>query len=44
MHCQQGADRTGTMMAFYRIAVQGWPKDDAIAEMKNGGYGFHSIW
>lgn len=44
VYCQHGADRTGTMMALYRIAAQGWSKDDAIAEMKNGGYGFHSVW
>ena len=30
-------------MALNRIAVQGWSKDDAIAEMKNGGYGIGFI-
>jgi tyrosine-protein phosphatase SIW14 len=44
VHCQHGADRTGTMCAIYRIAVQGWSKDEAIAEMTSGGYGFHKIW
>ncbi len=44
LHCQHGADRTGAMTAIYRIAVQGWSKDDAIREMKDGGYGFHKIW
>lgn len=44
VHCQHGADRTGMMLALYRIAVQGWSKDDAIREMVQGGYGFHSIW
>jgi len=44
VHCRYGADRTGTMCALYRIAVQGWSKDEAIQEMKKGGYGFHSIW
>jgi len=43
-HCQHGADRTGTMAAVYRIAMQGWSKEDAITEMKKGGYGFHKIW
>jgi protein tyrosine/serine phosphatase len=43
VHCQQGADRTGTMCAIYRIAVQDWSKDEAISEMKKGGFGFHSI-
>ena len=44
IHCQHGADRTGTMVAIYRMAVQGWSKEDAIKEMKEGGYGYHSIW
>ncbi len=44
VHCHYGADRTGTVCALYRIAVQGWSKDEAIEEMKKGGYGFHSIW
>jgi len=44
VHCQHGADRTGMMCAVYRIAVQGWSKDQAIEEMTRGGFGFHSIW
>lgn len=44
VHCQHGADRTGTMCALYRIAVQGWTKDQAVREMKEGGYGFHEVW
>jgi protein tyrosine/serine phosphatase len=41
VHCQHGSDRTGTMCALYRIAIQGWTKEDAIKEMREGGYGFH---
>jgi len=44
VHCAQGADRTGMMVAIYRIVVQGWSKEDALREMTQGGYGFHSIW
>jgi protein tyrosine/serine phosphatase len=44
VHCQHGADRTGTMLAAYRIVVQGWSKAAAIREMTEGGYGFHAIW
>ena len=44
VHCQHGADRTGTMCAIYRITIQGWSKDEAIEEMTKGGFGFHSIW
>lgn len=44
VHCKHGADRTGAMCAIYRIAVQGWPKDEAIREMTQGDFGFHEIW
>jgi len=44
VHCQHGADRTGAMVAIYRVAVQGWTKEEAIREMTEGGYGFHAIW
>lgn len=43
-HCQHGADRTGLLCAVYRVVVQRWPKDEAIAEMTSGGFGFHPIW
>ena len=44
VHCRRGADRTGVMSAIYRIVVQGWSKDEAIAEMTRGGFGFYSGW
>jgi len=44
VHCQHGSDRTGTMCAIYRVAVQGWSKEEAIAEMTGGGFGFHQIF
>ena len=44
VHCQRGADRTGTMCAIYRIAVQGWGKQEAIEEMTKGGFGFYEGW
>jgi protein tyrosine phosphatase (PTP) superfamily phosphohydrolase (DUF442 family) len=44
VHCQHGADRTGTMCALYRVAVQGWSKEEALKEMMQGGFGFHGIW
>jgi protein tyrosine phosphatase (PTP) superfamily phosphohydrolase (DUF442 family) len=44
VHCQHGADRTGAMCALYRVAVQGWSKEEAIEEMMKGGFGFHGIW
>ncbi|MHC4119680.1 MAG: fused DSP-PTPase phosphatase/NAD kinase-like protein [Planctomycetota bacterium] len=44
VHCRHGADRTGTVSAIYRIAVEGWTKDEAITEMTKGGFGYHRIW
>jgi protein tyrosine/serine phosphatase len=44
VHCQHGSDRTGTMIAIYRIALQRWEKDEAIREMTEGGFGFHPLW
>lgn len=44
VHCQHGADRTGMMVAIYRIAVQGWSKEEAAREMTEGGFGFHEVW
>ena len=44
LHCKHGADHTGMMTAIYRIVEQGWRKQDAIAEMTQGGFGYHPIW
>ena len=44
VHCQHGADRTGTLCALYRITVQGWSKEDAVREMTKGEFGFHKVW
>ena len=44
VHCHHGSDRTGAMVALYRIAVQGWTKEAAVREMTEGGYGFHPVW
>jgi protein tyrosine phosphatase (PTP) superfamily phosphohydrolase (DUF442 family) len=43
-HCKHGADRTGAMAAAYRIVADGWPHEDAVAEMTSGGFGFHPVW
>jgi hypothetical protein len=32
------------MCALYRVAVQGWSKEEALKEMSQGGFGFHGIW
>jgi len=43
-HCKHGADRTGAMAAAYRVAVQGWAPEDAVAEMTDGGFGYHAVF
>ena len=44
VHCMHGADRTGTMVAVYRIVIEDWDSEKAINEMQNGPFGFHEIW
>ncbi|MGE3840316.1 MAG: tyrosine-protein phosphatase [Vicinamibacterales bacterium] len=34
VHCRRGADRTGTLVAMYRIARQGWTVADAYDEAR----------
>ncbi len=41
VHCKHGADRTGLIIAMYRVVFQDWPKEEAVAELKGGGFGFH---
>ncbi|ENW90032.1 hypothetical protein F904_03786 [Acinetobacter dispersus] len=44
VHCYHGSDRTGATIAMYRIIFENWSIEDAVKEMKQGGYGFHVIW
>jgi uncharacterized protein (TIGR01244 family) len=41
VHCRLGADRTGLIIAVYRIAHDGWTSERAKAEAKH--YGMH-LW
>lgn len=34
VHCRQGADRTGTLVAIYRMLVDGWSFEDTYQEMR----------
>ena len=37
MHCHRGADRTGALVAFYRIGRQGWEAERAMKEARDIG-------
>ncbi|MFZ0298207.1 MAG: dual specificity protein phosphatase family protein [Candidatus Sulfotelmatobacter sp.] len=40
VHCRRGADRTGVMIAAYRIAVEHKPVPEAVSEMRR----YHYDW
>lgn len=41
VHCLHGVDRTGAMVAIYRMQAEGWSNADALAEMEH--FGAHGI-
>ncbi len=42
VHCHYGADRTGVMVAVFRIAMQNWTSWQAITEMS--AFHYHHFW
>ena len=44
IHCHTGVDRTGMVVARFRIKVQGWLKADAVREMKQMGMHWWYYW
>ncbi len=38
VHCEHGADRTGTIVACYRMQQDGWTAEQAFAEAKHYGF------
>jgi len=44
VHCAHGADRTGALVALYRVVVQGWTKEQAVREMNEGGYHHNGLF
>lgn len=38
VHCRLGDDRTGMMIAAYRMAEEGWTAEEAMTEMKSFGF------
>ena len=43
IHCLYGADRTGTIVACYRIEHDGWTNDEALREAREHGIGCWEI-
>lgn len=41
IHCWHGSDRTGVMVAAYRIVIENWSKEKAIKEFRNKKIGYH---
>ncbi|WP_201528802.1 MULTISPECIES: dual specificity protein phosphatase family protein [Psychrobacter] len=44
VHCYHGANRTGIIVAMYRIIEQDWPIEQAKLEMVTGDFGYHPMW
>ncbi|NVO00065.1 MAG: tyrosine-protein phosphatase [Geobacteraceae bacterium] len=42
LHCRHGQDRTGIVVAAFRMKQQGWSLADAEAEMQS--FGFNNVW
>ncbi|WP_296272310.1 dual specificity protein phosphatase family protein [Pseudomonas sp. UBA6323] len=42
IHCKHGQNRTGLIAAMYRVIYQHWSKEQALAEMRGGGFGGES--
>lgn len=44
VHCYHGANRTGIIIAMYRIIEQDWSIAQAKQEMVTGDFGYHPMW
>jgi protein tyrosine/serine phosphatase len=44
VHCLHGSDRTGCIIAAYRMVYENWSKEDAIKEFQNEALGYHETW
>jgi protein tyrosine/serine phosphatase len=44
IHCKRGADRTGTVVAVYRMKYENWTDKQANKEAKEFGLGWWQIW
>ena len=43
VHCRRGADRTGTVVACYRISHDGWNNSKALSEAKSNGMSWTEV-
>ncbi|MBI1221169.1 MAG: protein tyrosine phosphatase [Bacteroidetes bacterium] len=44
VHCLHGSDRTGVVIAAYRMVYQDWSREDAIKEFTEKQFGYHKDW
>lgn len=44
VHCYHGSNRTGIIIAMYRIIEQSWSIEQAKHEMITGDFGYSSMW
>lgn len=44
IHCRTGVDRTGTIVALYRMTHEGWNSNDALAEAERDGMRRIQFW
>jgi tyrosine-protein phosphatase SIW14 len=44
LHCKRGSDRTGTIVAAYRIRFENWTDKQAVKEAKTFGFGWWQVW
>ena len=44
VHCWHGSDRTGIIVAAYRIIYENWSVAQAEAEFCRDEYGHHEFW
>ena len=44
VHCWHGSNRTGIIVAAYRIVYQGWSVEEAEKEFRDDTYGHHEFW
>jgi protein tyrosine/serine phosphatase len=44
VHCWHGSDRTGVVIAAYRVIFDNWTKAQAIAEFRRPEFNYHEQW